>query len=394
MITKTHQPTSMFAIVSLHFSPAFISHMIAYAKLARNIGFDTCFLLEDEYLSFREFSAVGQVIAARDFFSGQPLRVDFAVICNSSRLNPLLASRLRDRGAAIIYVHHEPLSVWDWNSLRLEGWRQIVRFPISAYFSARTLRRSSAVLVPSDRARVEYEKNYRKLNSNVHVLPLLFDAEISSEQVELARGRKTCFGFIGSASRGHGFDWFVAFAKYAIRSGSNIQFVIATRRCLRKLLQDDRELAMYAQEGKIRIEHGRVMSNQEINEHYLNSFCVWNVYRRSTQSGVLPRAFMAGTPVLARRIGSFPEFVQEGLTGEFVDSPGDLTSILEVVEKLRGGVAEYIENCRTKFLETFHYEANVGKLSAILESIRQGNEIGIPSDGSNNPIIGKPTECH
>jgi glycosyltransferase involved in cell wall biosynthesis len=195
----------------------------------------------------------------------------------------------------------------------------------------------------------------------------LFDDEIDPAHLEQARTKKRFFGFIGGASRGHGIDEYVAFAKYAIRSGSSIPFVIATRRDMSQLLFKDEELSTMAREKKILIRHGKVLSNDEINQWYLDCFGVWNVYRRSTQSGVLPRAYMAGTPVLARRIGSFPEYVQEGVTGEFVDTGYDPAAILAAVERMRQRFPAYFDGCRRMFLETFHYPANSKRLAAILD---------------------------
>jgi glycosyltransferase involved in cell wall biosynthesis len=357
------------AVLSLHFSPAFISHMIAYGKSLRELGYEVTFLLDERYLSFGSFSAVGMVTGAKEYIARASQKFDVAIFCNSSPRNPFFTSRMRAQGTAVLYVYHEPISVWDWRQLRLEGWRQIARFPFSAYFSIRTLRQSSGVIVPSACARVDYDRNYQKYNSNVHTLPLLYDDEINAEQFNEAVGHKRLFGFIGNVSRGHGFDRFVAFAKYAIKNGSVIPFVIATRQNLGKLLSDD-EFFRYVRDGKIRIEHGRVLSNDEINQYYLQCFCVWNVYRRSTQSGVMPRSFMAGTPVLASRLGSFPEYVREGVTGEFVDSGDDLPSLLSIVENMRSQYSKYVEGCRRMFLEKFYYKANIDRLASIINELR------------------------
>jgi len=341
--------------------------MVAYGKLLRELGYTVTFILDDGYLHFPDFSTVGKPVSC----TGLKLcEFEVAIFCNSAPRNPQVAARMRASATTVLYLYHEPISVWDWKSLGQEGWKQIVRFPFSAYFSARLLLQSSAAIVPSAFARKQYQRNYSHYNRKVFELPLLFEDEVDAINAGLRTGEKKYFGFIGSASRGHGFDKFVAFAKYAIRRGSTIPFVIATRRSISRLLRTDEELASYAQEGRIQIEHGRVFSNEEINRYYLDSFCVWNVYRRSTQSGVLPRSFMAGTPVLASRIGSFPEFIREGVTGEFVESPDDLSEILDLAESIRSRYRTYAEGCRSAFLTTFYYKANISRLAEIINETR------------------------
>lgn len=367
------------AVVSLHFSPAFISHMTAYAKLLGELGYAITFILDEEYLRFPVFAQNGTPVLSS---GAVPEDFEIALFCNSAPRNPQFASRLKAGGTTVLYVYHEPLSVWDWKSLSQEGWRQIVRYPFSAFFSARLLSRSAAIIVPSRTARSEYEANYARFNSNVFELPLLFDDELGGKFAGPQSGKRTHFGFIGSASRGHGFDKFVEFAKYAIRNGSTIPFAVATRRDLSVLLREDDELSQYVAQGRIVVQYGRVLTNEEINQYYLDSFCTWNAYRRSTQSGVLPRSYMAGTPVLASRVGSFPEFVLEGTTGEFVNFDDPLSRFLDLAESIRELFSVYTTGCRTMFQNVFCYKAHLGRFARILDaSTRAPISTQVPAHG-------------
>jgi glycosyltransferase involved in cell wall biosynthesis len=355
------------AVVSLHFSPAHASHMCAYGKLLLEAGFEVSFIVDAAYKRVADFTAIGTIISAADYLrASKTLQFNFALICNSSIHNRSVARSMRLDETSIFYLFHEPETIWNLGG---EGWKQLVRFPISTWCSIATLRLSDCVIVPSSRALQQYSRHFRKHNRNVHTIPLLFDDEIGTAGVERMRDSKRFFGFVGSACRSHNFDAFVDFAKYAIRQGSAIPFVIATRVDLSSHLQADRELAQRVMEGKIKLHHNRVLSNDDINQCYLDCFCVWNVYRRSTQSGVLPRAFMAGSPVLASRIGSFPEYVKEGVTGEFVDSADDSAAILRAAENIRRHSADYLDGCRKMFLEVFYYRANGNRLATILGSV-------------------------
>jgi glycosyltransferase involved in cell wall biosynthesis len=313
------------------------------------------------------FSAIGKTESAGGFRRRPGAETfDLAFICNSATENYSLARFLRQRGTVVLYVFHEPEPIWNWRLPRLEGWGKTGRFLVSSYCSIRTLREADGVIVCSSYARSLYERAYKRFNSNVTAMPLLFEDEIGDARFEQMRRTKTCLGFIGTACKAHGFADFIALAKYAVREGTSIPFIIATGVDLTAMLRADGELARSVREKKIEVHHGRELSNDEINEYYLRCFCVWNVYRRSTQSGVLPRAFMAGSPVLASRIGSFPEYVREGVTGEFVDSGEDPAAILAVAEKMRDRSVEYADRCRECFTDTFYYGANLNQVTEII----------------------------
>ena len=369
MITPMKMYVKRAAVVSLHFSHSHVSHMIALAKLLQALGFMVTFIHGDEYLSCAGFTEIGNTISVGGYYSSrdeQPF--DVAIICNSATQNYSLARTLRARGTTVLYIYHEPEPIWSLSVLKSEGWIKTCRFVLSTLFSIMAVRACSGVIVCSLYGRALYERYYQRFNSNVHIMPLLFDDEIGQDLFEQMKNNKRAFGFVGTACQSHGFDAFVAFAKYAIQNGSNIPFTIATSVDLTSVLRADLELARLVSEGRIRMQHGNKLSNDQINQYYLQCFCIWNVYRRSTQSGVLPRAFMAGSSVLASRIGSFPEYVRAGVTGEFVNSSDDHATILEVAERMREHALSYAKECRSMFLDTFYWRSNLNKLAEIIES--------------------------
>jgi glycosyltransferase involved in cell wall biosynthesis len=355
------------AIISLLFSCAHASHMMALGKLLDALGFAITFVLDERYLPLADFTSIGETTIAA-VISNHPgvATFDLAVFCNCAPRNHALVRALRTRGTAVFYLFHEPGSAWNWKFLLSVGWRQTIRSVISSCFNIVTVRRSTGVIVHSLCALALYERNYLQHNSNVHAMPLLFDDEIGSERVEKTRLDKRLFGFVGTACKSHGFDLFVNFAKYAIRSGSLMPFSIATKIDLTSLLAEDQELARMVSEGRIRLQHGRGLSNDEINQQYLDCFCVWAVYRRCTQSGVMANAFMAGSPVIATKVGSFPEYVISGVNGEFVDSVDDFDAILRLAEKMRQDILTYSEGSRKTFLDIFYYGASRKTMTALL----------------------------
>ena len=64
---------------------------------------------------------------------------------------------------------------------------------------------------------------------------------------------------------------------------------------------------------------------------------------------------MLGTPVIATCIGSFPEFVKPGQTGEFIDDYKPET-ILNAYHKISNNIDKMEKACRNEFLEKFYYK--------------------------------------
>ena len=357
------------AVVSLHFSPAHVSHLFAYGRLLRSLGFAVSFVLDESYLNFADFFAIGPAVSAVQYRSNpDAMPFEAAIFYNAAMANAWTARRMRARGIDVLYVFHEPVPV----VMRLsEGWKEILKLMAARFCSIAMLRQSSAVLVACGYARSLYDLHFSKYNPNVYTFPLLFEDECPEDLPVAAKNSRSCFSFLGYAVKAHDFDGFVQFAKYAIRSGSRIQFAIATRTDLSAYLAGDEDLARYGKEGRISIQHGKTFSNEEMNSFCAKSFCVWNVYKCSTQSGALVRAFMTGTPVMAARTGSFPEFIEPGVNGEFVDGAGKFDDLLRAAEKIRSNINTYTEGSRQSFLDVFDYRANRKRFARILAATRK-----------------------
>lgn len=354
-------------IASLKFSPGHLSHMIAYAQAFTELGHNAVLYLDKGYKNIYQ-----SVFPVLWYPYETEEDCDLLMICNPSRVNHIVAARLESKGKRIMYLYHEP---WDGLlSYLKEGIGQTVKAIGAHYFSTKVLKLSNAVLVPSKYALDLYLKKDFKLNKNVFVVPLLFDDE---NKKEIDVSEKKYFSYIGHAVKGHAFDLFIDFMKYSYMQKLDIKFSIATRTDLKKLIDDDKILTKMIYEGKLIVSHGKPLKNCEINEFYRNSFCVWNIYRRSTQSGVLPKAFMFGTPVISSNIGSFPEFVKDGYNGYLITSHEkiDFKGILEKILYIRENIEVLSKGCRETFLRIFYYKANVKALEQILFQIESMNKI-------------------
>lgn len=335
-------------VSSLKFSPGHLSHIVAYAKLLSEMGSDTKLWLHEDYkklVTDCEFPVVW-------YPERMPTDADVILFCNVSTKNHTFALDFKKEGSKIIYLYHEP---WEGFSQYLfkEGAKQAMKASIAHYFSSKLLPLCDLVIVPSKYAFDLYNKHDRKYNDKVTVVPLLFDDELSKEIEPI---KKKYFSYIGHAVKAHAFDVYVEFIKYLYKKNIQLEFEIATRTELSHLLSKDKVLSSMIKEGALRISHGRPLKNEEINQAYERNFCIWNVYRRSTQSGVLPKAFMFGTPVLAASIGSFPEYVRNGENGFLVERDYTFDELLNFVLRTKQDIQKMARNCRKTFETTFYWK--------------------------------------
>jgi len=121
-------------------------------------------------------------------------------------------------------------------------------------------------------------------------------------------------------------------------------------------------------EGFLKINHGKPLKNSEINQAYANSFAVWNLYNRSTQSGVMPKAQMFGTAPIASTIGSFPEFIQNGVNG-FLMSDYNFNELKKTIYNAFENREKLFENCRSNFFQKFYFANYVDEIKHIVENM-------------------------
>jgi len=79
--------------------------------------------------------------------------------------------------------------------------------------------------------------------------------------------------------------------------------------------------------------HNYFIEAGEVNRFFQRAALVVLPYLEASQSGVLPVAFMFGRPVVATRVGSIPEVMDDGKTGYLVE-PGDERALAEAIIRL------------------------------------------------------------
>ena len=346
------------ALISLRFKPGFVSHLVAFGKACRELGREPDFVVDLGYTGVPELAAVAPVLT----YQGPRIRNSYthALFTNVSLENLQSASYLKSGGTKILYLYHEPRES-SLSFFRTEGILDGLRGAIAHHLSAPMLRLADAVILPSRYGADVYGRGDIRYNPNAYYVPLLFDDETGG-RIREEPGQRRYFSYIGAVCQAHGFDQYIAFMRESLARKSNLRFLIASRLPLPPHLLKDSVIRRNLE--RIEIRCGRPLRSAEINKCYMNSFCVWNLYRRTTQSGVLPKAFMFGTPVLASRLGSFPEFVKDKLNGRFAFAE-DTKGIEMALQDIFENISDYAVNCRETFLRTFFYRTNLPELETL-----------------------------
>jgi hypothetical protein len=347
-------------VASLNFHPGHFSHLVASYRLLGDCGYVPYLYVHPSFNGMdvgnelRKLNWPGELRGLGT--------VDAAVFWFPSLRNVGEVLRLRLRfGAKVVYVNHEP---WEsFASYRASGFRfpQIARIWLISLVNVAVILLSQGVVLPSARAFALYRQRFDWLHRNYRRIPLLFDDE--------ARGgteaEREFVSYVGTVAADHAFDRFVEFVDAAVTNGwlPGLRFLVATRS---EIPEREREiLARHLPSGRVVVVEGRPMSNQEINDHFRRSLVVWNAYHRSMQSGILPKAYMFGAPVIALR-RSAGEFVDDHVTGVLLDRNDDPVEIREAVEEIRRSPDAFARACREKFLKTFHYEVAIDDFRQVL----------------------------
>jgi glycosyltransferase involved in cell wall biosynthesis len=182
---------------------------------------------------------------------------------------------------------------------------------------------------------------------------LMFEDEYNSCDTPFSR---KFVSYIGTIAEDHAFDEFVRFVVNSVERNElpDLQFLIATRSQIPESFQN--AVSYCIKQNRLIVKSEKPLSNKEINHYYASSLVVWNAYKRSMQSGVMPKAYMFGTPVVVSDRNQ-SEFFIDRRTGIMISSVYDFDEILKAVNIISKNFDDYTVNCRSMFLEKFHYKA-------------------------------------
>lgn len=328
-------------IISLNFNPGHVSHMVASYKQCEELGYQSVYYVDSSFVPFLPQGS--NVIYASD---GIKFKVDLAIFLFPSQKNILLIWKLKRQNAKLVYIFHEPLA--PMNVYREAGFskRYLAKLWVIDHISAMTVKWCDCVLIPSRKAVKYYEENNRYKNKNYHYLPLMYCDEREERHMRMPR---LYFSYIGTVAADHSFQEYLEFVEWAVTNNKlrNISFMIGSK----SEFEVPEALKV---SNRVSIHKGKPMTDEEINAYYSGSIVVWNAYTRTTQSGVLAKSFMFGTPAIVLCV-NLNEFTHDGKNVVAIDDNTNKEQITAAVEKIYENFDAFSSECRKEFFKSFYY---------------------------------------
>jgi len=349
-------------IISLKYHPGHYSHIKAFFALFHDIGVSCQLVVNNNYRKLDSTisnSSLNELLIRRD------KKFDYALFLfpHIRNIFEILKIKLFSK-SKIIYVFHEPIS--SYNEFYKSGfsfWGIIKLFVINLV-NVITVVLSYKIILPSSKALKIYKEKYKFWNKNFISLPLLFEDEnmYSSSNTD----SKKYISYIGTIACDHAFDKFCSFIENTLNNGGldDLIFLIATGSNLPYNIKSKFE--RYQSSHRLVIVEGSWLSIEDINKYFNESLVVWNAYDRSTQSGVLPKAFMFNTPVLGNAQIS-NEYIIQDYNGIYLKDNTDFAEISCAVRKISENRDFFCENSRNTFLSIFFYKKYINEFSNILK---------------------------
>ena len=348
-------------LVSLRFNPAHISHLLANYKLYQELGYEPTLILNKKYKNYKDLTNYRIILFTFKNFLNIP-KPKNVVFWFPSIGNILFLLKFKlNKKTKLIYVFHEPFD--SFVNYYKSGFKifKIVKISLVNLISLITTSLCNTIILPSKKAAKLYEKNGIFFNKNYFNLPLMFDNEL-----DIDIPAKKYISYIGTANPDHSFEEFINYILFAIKNNifPDYKFLIASKSDLSYLFESI-ELKKSIDNGKIILWHNKFMTNKEINKHYLDSVIVWNAYSRTTQSGVLPKAYMFGCAVLSLEKNR-NEFIINNKTGIYLKSNSDSLEITNAINKILIKKEYFKFNCRNFFNDIFFYKSMVQSFQQII----------------------------
>lgn len=308
-------------IISLSSNIGHLSHVVAYYKLLEEIGFKS--------VAYVLPSVVRFLPAGLDVTTEVDNYIEYyvAIMYSPCKINLKEVIRIKLKSKCkLIYVYHEPLG--SKKSFRDAGvsWLKTQKIFLMDKANWFIVKAADHIILSSKAARSHYENGiYLRLNRQYSCMSLIFTDEYNDSLRSLKR---KYFSYIGTIAADHSYNEFLAFMKWAIKQNQLpcVSFLIATK----NIVVRNPEIEEMLKSGRLEIIDGHPLTNEEINNCYASSFVVWNAYERTTQSGVLAKSFMFGTPAIVLR-KNLSEYTEDGKEVVAIEDNTSLEQVEEAV---------------------------------------------------------------
>ena len=343
-------------IISLSPNIGHLAHVEAYCRLFVDIGYESLAYINKECTGF--ISDKVSAVTKLDYKD----KYDVALVYSPHKRNLLEILRLKKYSKSkILFVFHEPVVSFDEYKAsgytRLQVMIERAKNWIFFFF----FKISNVVLLPSQKAWSNFQNSSFYSNNNSHYFPLIF---CDQRDPSLLNCKREYFSYIGTVASDHSFKEFLEFVRWAVNGNKipSMKFLIATKSEFD--VPDDLKGS-----ERVKISKGKPMTDNEINHHYASTYVVWNAYERLTQSGVLAKAFMFGTPAIVMR-KNLSEFTEDGQEVKAIDDNRNFKEIESAVETIVGNFERFSISSRERFENSFYYKCYNDQMRKIIENLK------------------------
>ena len=343
-------------IISLKFHPGHVSHMVASYMQCEEQGYESIYYVDP---GFTTYLPKGSKIISSDA-NNRP-KADLAIFLFPSQKNLPLIWKMKREGTKVVYIFHEPLASMKVYRDAGFSWMYLAKLWVVDHVSALTVKWSDIIIVPSRKAVKYYEGNSLYTNKNYHYLPLMYADEREERHAMMPR---LYFSYIGTVAADHSFNEYLNFVEWAVTNNKleGVNFLIGTK--------SEFEIPeVLEKSSRVSIHKGQPMTDEEINTYYSSTMVVWNAYARTTQSGVLAKSFMFGTPALVMR-HNLNEFTHDGENVEAIDDNTNFEEIEVAVTKIKNNFDSFTAGCRKEFEKSFYYKVYNEQFKGIINGER------------------------
>jgi len=371
-------------VISLKYSPAFWAESQGIATGFAQRGFSVTYLWSEGYrwmgqpawgnvryltksrngrevlVDTLRFAAKGWLRFRRLFTSATPHLLFFV---NTHPLNPAVAllAKLTHRRALVAMQIHEPYE----ERKELHG-GLLKRFSIGLVELVHrlSLKFTDVVVLPSRNAMNVFRRHYRFKGEAI------IGTQLFADMPGCDRLSRKYIAFLGHAKKMKGIDIFFDLVRESCRRRLDLQFLIVTRsdisEYLSRLSDEERKILKVVNRSNI--------SDEEMRNAAGESIAVLTLFETIMQSGIVPVAFMNGTPVIATDIAGLTEFVHHKKNGYIVPVKPTLEQVFEAIDFVRRNFDELSARARRDFEEIYHEKNWVKYYNCILRMVEQRNQ--------------------
>lgn len=262
---------------------------------------------------------------------------DFVFVYNPHPLNYLILKQARaanPRCETAIYLH-EPYKPDKY----LYGVSGYIYFKIVDICQQISLKYANNIILPSAYAVELFKQRFPNFSGKTYLVPILVpDKKITQQE-------RKFYTIAGLMNEGKGLDKFCELIEYIAAKKLDYQFRILTSSNIQPYLSTLSQAA----KSITSIENPKSITDEEMFRAHAQSEAFFLLHTTATQSGAMIVAFMQGTPVIARNIPAFAQFITDRENSCLVPKDCTVEDLLAAMKYVRANNSQLSLNARKTY---------------------------------------------